>query len=151
MRFMLQEVLKEFPADTMRPGDVYMNNDPYRGGSHLPDIAVFRPIFHEQRLSCLLAALSITRTLAVWFPAVNPMTATELYQEGLVLPPVKLFDAGRENKTLIDMIRANVRAARDFHGRLRAQEGALLKGEQRLARSARAAMAIDGVSRQWNY
>ena len=52
------------------------------------------------------------------------MTATELYQEGLVIPPVKLFDAGRENKTLIDMIRANVRSPEIFMGDLRAQEGA---------------------------
>src|SRR5687767_6305202 len=50
MRFMLHEVLKEFPAQGMKPGDVYMLNDPYRGGSHLPDIALFRPIYCEGKL-----------------------------------------------------------------------------------------------------
>jgi len=69
-----------------------------------------------------------------------------LYQEGLVLPPVKLFDAGRENKTLIDMIRANVRGPEIFMGDLRAQEGALLKGEQRLA-DLLERYVYDGVSR----
>ncbi len=146
MRFMLQEVLKEFPADTMRPCDVYMNNDPYRGGSHLPDIAVFRPIFHEQRLIVFAGCIIHYTDVGGMVPGSNPMTATELYQEGLVLPPVKLFDAGRENKTLIDMIRANVRGPEIFMGDLRAQEGALLKGEQRLA-DLLERYGYDGVSR----
>ncbi|MBI3067583.1 MAG: hydantoinase B/oxoprolinase family protein [Betaproteobacteria bacterium] len=132
MRFMLEEVLKEFPPETMRPGDVYITNDPYRGGSHLPDLAVFRPIFHESRLVAFAGCIIHYTDVGGMVPGSNPMTATELYQEGLVIPPVKLFDAGRENKTLIDMIRANVRGPDIFMGDLRAQEGALLKGEQRL-------------------
>lgn len=132
MRFMLEEVLREFPPETMRPGDVYITNDPYRGGSHLPDLAVFRPIFHENRLVAFAGCIIHYTDVGGMVPGSNPMTATELYQEGLVIPPVKLFDAGRENKTLIDMIRANVRGPDIFMGDLRAQEGALLKGEQRL-------------------
>ena len=132
MRFLLQDVLKEFPADTMLPGDVFMNNDPYHGGSHLPDIGVFRPIFYENRLAAFAGCLIHYTDVGGMVPGSNPMTATELYQEGLVIPPVKLSDAGRENKTLIDMFRANVRGPDIFMGDLRAQEGAMLKGEQRL-------------------
>lgn len=132
MRFMLQDILKEFPAGTMQPGDVFMNNDPYHGGSHLPDIGVFRPIFYENRLIAFAGCLIHYTDVGGMVPGSNPVAATELYQEGLVIPPVKLSDAGRESKTLIDMFRANVRGPDIFMGDLRAQEGALLKGEQRL-------------------
>ncbi len=132
MRFMLQAVMQEFPAESMRAGDVFMINDPYRGGSHLPDIAVFRPIFHEGRLIVFAGCIIHYTDVGGMVAGSNPMTATELYQEGLVIPPVKLMDAGRENKTLLDMLCANVRGPDIFMGDLRAQEGALLKGEQRL-------------------
>lgn len=132
MRFMLQEVLREFPAADMRPGDVYMLNDPYRGGSHLPDIALFRPIFWEGRLAAFAGCLIHYTDVGGMVPGSNPMTATELYQEGIVIPPVKLCEAGVENRTLLDMLRANVRNPEIFMGDLRAQEGALRKGEQRL-------------------
>ncbi len=132
MRFMLEEVLREFPLETLRAGDVFITNDPYRGGSHLPDIAVFRPIFCANRLAAFAGCLIHYTDVGGMVPGSNPVQATELYQEGVVIPPVKLYDAGRENKTLIDMLRANVRGADIFMGDLRAQEGALLKGEQRL-------------------
>ena len=132
MRFMLQEVMKEFPPAEMREGDVYINNDPYRGGSHLPDLAVFRPIFHGGRLCAFTGCIIHYSDIGGMVAGSNPMTATELYQEGLVIPPVKLHDAGRPSKTLLDMICANVRQPEIFLGDLRAQEGALLKGEQRL-------------------
>lgn len=146
MRFMLQEVLKEFPPETLNPGDVFMNNDPYRGGSHLPDISVFRPIFYENHLVAFAGCMIHYTDVGGMVPGSNPVKATELYQEGLVIPPVKLFDAGRENKTLLDMIRANVRGPDIFMGDLRAQEGALLKGEQRL-RDLLDRYGRDGVSR----
>ncbi len=132
MRFMLEEVLKEFPLETLRAGDVFITNDPYRGGSHLPDIAVFRPIFYDNRLVAFAGCLIHYTDVGGMVPGSNPVQATELYQEGVVIPPVKLYDAGHENKTLIDMLRANVRGPDIFMGDLRAQEGALLKGEQRL-------------------
>jgi len=145
MRFMLQEVLKEFAPATMRAGDVYIVNDPYRGGSHLPDIAVFRPIFHDNRLIVFAGCIIHYTDVGGMVAGSNPMTATELYQEGLVIPPVKLVDAGVEKKTLIDMICANVRGPEIFMGDMRAQQGALMKGEQRL-RDVLARYGYDGVS-----
>ena len=136
MRFMLQEVLKEFPPDGMRAGDVYMLNDPYRGGSHLPDIALFRPIFWEERLIAFAGCIIHYTDVGGMVAGSNPMTATELYQEGLVIPPVKLCDAGTDNKTLLDMICANVRDPDIFMGDLRAQEGALAQRRAAHARSA---------------
>jgi N-methylhydantoinase B/oxoprolinase/acetone carboxylase alpha subunit len=132
MRFMLHEVLKEFPPEGMSPGDVYMLNDPYRGGSHLPDIALFRPLYCEGKLLAFAGCIIHYTDVGGMVAGSNPMTATELYQEGLVIPPVRLFEAGKENKTLLDMICANVRGRDIFMGDLRAQEGALRKGEERL-------------------
>ncbi|MBI4189463.1 MAG: hydantoinase B/oxoprolinase family protein [Betaproteobacteria bacterium] len=132
MRFMLLEVLKAFPPATMRPGDVYILNDPYRGGSHLPDIAVFRPIFYKDRLFAFAGCIIHYSDVGGMVPGSNPMNASEIYQEGLVIPPLKLCEDGDENTTLIEIIRANVRVPDIFMGDLRAQEGALLKGEQRL-------------------
>jgi len=132
MRFMLQEVLKEFPAQTMHAGDVFMLNDPYRGGSHLPDIALFKPIFWKEQLAAFAGCIIHYTDVGGMVPGSAPMSATELYQEGLVIPPVKLCDAGLDNKTLLDMLCANVRGPDIFMGDLRAQQGALRKGEQRM-------------------
>ncbi len=146
MRFMLQAVLQEFPAETLKPGDVFMNNDPYRGGSHLPDISVFRPVFHEGKLVAFTGCMIHYTDVGGMVPGSNPVKATELYQEGLIIPPVKLYDCGQPNKTMFDMISANVRNPDIFMGDLRAQEGALMKGEERL-RDLLARYGADGVAR----
>ena len=145
MRFMLQEVLKEFPPERMKSGDVYMLNDPYRGGSHLPDIALFRPIIWEERLIAFAGCIIHYTDVGGMVPGSAPMMATELFQEGLVIPPVKLCDAGTDNKTLLDMISANVRGPDIFMGDLRAQQGSLSKGEQRMADLLQR-YGFDGVS-----
>ena len=146
MRFMLQAVLQEFPAETLKPGDVFMNNDPYRGGSHLPDISVFRPVFHEGKLVAFTGCMIHYTDVGGMVPGSTPVKATELYQEGLIIPPVKLYDCGQPNKTMFDMISANVRNPDIFMGDLRAQEGALMKGEERL-RDLLARYGADGVAR----
>ncbi len=132
MKFMLVEVLKEISAETLAPGDVLISNDPYRGGSHLPDIALFRPIFFDGRHVGFAGCIVHYTDVGGMVPGSNPQRATELYQEGLVIPPSKLYEAGRPNVTLQGIIRANVRDPDIFFGDLRAQEAALLKGEQRV-------------------
>jgi N-methylhydantoinase B len=132
MKFMLAEVLKDIPAETLAPGDVLVSNDPYRGGSHLPDIAVFQPIFFEARLVGFAGCIVHYTDVGGMVPGSNPQRATELYQEGLVIPPSKLYEAGRPNVSLHRMIKANVRDPDIFFGDMRAQEAALLKGEQRV-------------------
>ena len=132
MKFMLAEVLKDIPAESLEPGDVLISNDPYRGGSHLPDVALFRPIFFERRLVGFAGCIVHYTDVGGMVPGSNPQRATELYQEGLVIPPSKLYDAGRPNTALHAIIRANVRDPDIFFGDLRAQEAALLKGDQRV-------------------
>ena len=132
MKFMIAEVLKTYPVENLRPGDIFISNDPYRGGGHLPDIGMFRPVFCESRCVAFTGCMIHHTDVGGMSPGSNPVRATELYQEGLVIPPIKLCEAGRENAMLFDMIRANVRQPDIMLGDLRAQEAALLKGEQRL-------------------
>ena len=133
MKYMLAACLETHPPDTLSPGDVLISNDPYRGGSHLPDIALFRPLFDGAELIAFVGCIIHYTDVGGMVPGSNPQQATELYQEGLVLPPMKLHDAGRPNEMLRSLIQANVRNPQIFFGDLSAQEAAMLTGERRMA------------------
>ncbi len=132
MKYMLEACLQAYPAGELSPGDVLLSNDPYQGGSHLPDIALFRPVFDGRNLIAFAGCIIHYTDVGGMVPGSNPQGATELYQEGIVLPPVKLHEAGRPNETLYKLIRANVRNPDIFFGDLSAQEAALLTGERRM-------------------
>ncbi len=132
MKYMLAACLVDHPPETLSPGDVLVTNDPYQGGSHLPDIALFRPIFYGGRLIAFAGCIIHYTDVGGMVPGSNPQRATELYQDGLVLPPMKLHEAGRPNETLRKLIRANVRNPHIFFGDLGAQEAAMLTGERRM-------------------
>ena len=99
-------MLRKFPPETLRPGDVVVTNDPIMGTGHLFDISVMRPVFRSGRL--VGYSMSITH-----LPDIGGMgfsaTATEMFHEGLRIPVAKLYDAGRPNEMLFDIIRENVR------------------------------------------
>ena len=121
-------------SPTPAPGDVYLLNDPYRGGSHLPDLTVFVPVFAE---SAALMFWSVVRAHhsdigGATHGAYNP-AATEIWHEGLRLPPMRLTENGVLREDLLEMLALNVRHPRDFRGDLAAQIGAARLGEQRLA------------------
>jgi N-methylhydantoinase B len=132
MKYMLAACLESYPASTLSQGDVLITNDPYKGGSHLPDIALFRPVFHDGTLIAFAGCIIHYTDVGGMVPGSNPQRATELYQEGLVLPPTKLHEAGRPNETLHKLIGANVRNPHMFFGDLSAQEAAMLTGERRM-------------------
>jgi N-methylhydantoinase B len=120
-------------AGRIRPGDLYLLNDPYHGGNHLPDLTVLLPVFAGDRL----IFWSINRAHqsdigGSTHGAYNP-GATEIWQEGLRVPPLKLYDAGTLRDDVMAMIAANVRHTRDFLGDLRASMGSARVGERRLA------------------
>jgi N-methylhydantoinase B len=115
------------------PNDVYVLNDPYRGGSHLPDLTVFVPVFAGPEL----AFWSVVRAHhsdigGATHGAYNP-AATEIWHEGLRLPPMRLTENGVLREDLLEMLALNVRHPRDFRGDLAAQIGSARLGEQRLA------------------
>lgn len=108
-------------GDDIKQGDIYALNDPFRGGMHLPDIFVFKPVFHEGTLLAFAATISHHTDVGGRVPGSNASDSTEIYQEGLRIPPTKLFDAGRRNETLFSLIEANVRMPARLFGDLRAQ------------------------------
>src|SRR5579864_7769565 len=116
------------------PGDVILLNDPYHGGSHLPDITAFVPIFDDKtRLYWTIVRAHQSDIGGATHGGYNP-AATEIWQEGLRIPPVKLYEAGRLRDDLLDMLALNTRNARDFRGDLAAMVGAAHLGERRMAR-----------------
>src|SRR6266699_7265661 len=111
---------------------MFLLNDPYHGGNHLPDLTVLLPVFVGERL----AFWSINRAHqsdigGATHGAYNP-GATEIWQEGIRIPPLKLYDAGTLRDDVMDMIATNVRHPRDFLGDLRAMMGSARVGERRL-------------------
>ena len=117
---------------TFEPGDVAILNDPFHGGTHLPDITVVSPVFVENdRLLGFVANRAHHADVGGMSPGSMPLSR-ELYQEGVIIPPVKLMDAGRINQALWDFFLANVRTPRERAGDLQAQLAANRIGEQRL-------------------
>jgi N-methylhydantoinase B len=118
----------------VQPGDVILMNDPYHGGSHLPDVTAFVPVFERgKRLFWTIVRAHQSDIGGATHGAYNPM-ATEIYQEGLRIPPIKLYEAGRLREDLLDMIALNIRNPRDFRGDLAAMVGAAHLGERRLSK-----------------
>ncbi|SPP98313.1 hydantoinase B/oxoprolinase family protein [Bradyrhizobium vignae] len=116
------------------PGDVILMNDPYHGGSHLPDLTAFVPIFDGgRRLFWSIVRAHQSDIGGATYGAYNP-SATEIWQEGLRIPPIKLYEAGRLREDILDMLALNVRNAHDFRGDLAAMIGAAHMGERRMGR-----------------
>jgi N-methylhydantoinase B len=116
------------------PGDVILMNDPYHGGSHLPDLTVFVPIFDGgRRLFWSIVRAHQSDIGGATHGAYNP-AATEIWQEGLRIPPIKLSEAGRVRDDILDMLALNVRNSHDFRGDLAAMIGAAHMGERRMAK-----------------
>ncbi len=115
------------------PGDAVLLNDPYRGGTHLPDMTIVSPVFIPEGDTLLGFVASRAHHADVGGQAPGSMSlATEIYQEGLIVPPVKLLEAGKMNVDLLRLILANVRTPAEREGDLRAQLAANHRGVQRL-------------------
>ncbi|MFA5123060.1 hydantoinase B/oxoprolinase family protein [Zavarzinia sp.] len=133
MALTVEYVMLHFGRAAILPGDVFLVNDPYRGGGHLPDITLIRPLFHSGRL--LAFAVNRAHHVDIGGMAVAgfPGTAKSTYQEGLRIPPVKWFAAGEERRDILELITLNVRFPRDQIGDLRAQEASTRVAERRFA------------------
>jgi N-methylhydantoinase B len=116
----LQACLRHF-GDDVADGDVLVVNDPYDGGMHLPDIFVFRPVYAKERPIAWAATICHHTDVGGRVPGSNASDSTEIYAEGLRIPPLKLLERGRWNTTLVRMIERNVRVPVRVMGDLRAQ------------------------------
>lgn len=135
---MVGRVLETYPVGGMHEGDLFILNDPYEGGTHLPDICVIEPVFVCGRVIAFSAALTHHQDVGGMTPASVPTNATEIYQEGIRVPLLKLRDAGAWNDTLIAMLRKNVRIPDMFMGDLNAQVACCSIGARRIGELAQA-------------
>ena len=108
-------------GDRMAPGDIFILNDPFDGGMHLPDIFIFQPIFVENQRLAFAATVCHHTDVGGRVAGSNASDSTEIYAEGLRIPPLKMYEAGKRNDTLFAMIEKNVRIPVKVFGDLRAQ------------------------------
>jgi N-methylhydantoinase B len=129
MQFSTQAVIAR--AKNVKPGDVYIVNDPYLGGTHLMDVKFVKPFFHGGRLFAWLANTGHWPDIGGSVPGGFSANATEVEQEGLRLPPVKLYKEGVLDEEILSIIFANIRIADQRIGDIKAQAAALAIGEKR--------------------
>ena len=125
----LEAVLHKF-RDDMGPGDVFIMNDPFAGGMHLPDIFIFMPIFVDGRRVAFSASVCHHTDVGGRVAGSNASDSTEIYAEGLRIAPLKFYEGGEPNQTLMTIIEKNVRVPVKVFGDLRAQLSACHIAEQ---------------------
>ena len=128
----MQSIMTHF-RDDMAPGDVFIMNDPFDGGMHLPDIFIFKPIYHEGERLAFAATVCHHCDVGGRVAGSNASDSTEIYAEGLRIAPMKLYEAGRINKTIMTFIERNVRLPVQLFGDLRAQLAACHIAEKQFA------------------
>lgn len=114
-----------FPVDRWRPGDVVLTNDPWLCAGHKPDIGVVSPLFHDGSLVGFIGTIAHSPDVGgtLWGAG-----ARDLYEEGLLMPPTRLYSEGEQNETLVRLIEANVRSPRQTMGDIQAQVAANEQG-----------------------
>ncbi len=133
---MVQPVVRDFPLETMREGDVFYHNDVYLSeGSigHLPDLTTTVPVFHEGRVVAFVQAFGHHDDIGGMVPGSMPAHATSAFQEGLMVPPVRLFSRGVRNDDVYRVIVRNSRTPESFAGDLDSEVAACQMGARRLA------------------
>ena len=136
-------------ATTSHPGDVVMLNDPYDGGMHLPDIFMFMPIFHEGDAAGVRGRHRHHTDMGGRVPGSNASDSTEIYQEGLRIPPLKLYERGRAEPHAAQLIEKNVRVPDRVLGDLGAQYAACKVGERETRASSSRATAPTACTPTW--
>ena len=134
MQFTVQAVIERVQRlkIALHPGDVFIVNDPYLGGTHLMDVKFVQPFFRAGKLWCWLANTGHWPDTGGMVPGGFSANATEVEQEGLRLPPVKLYKQGVLDDEILSIILSNIRIADQRIGDIKAQAAALAVGERRL-------------------
>ena len=122
-------VLERFAGD-IHPGDVMIMNDPYEGGMHIPDVFMFLPIFHAGRHEGFAVVIAHQTDMGGRVPGSNASDSTEIYQEGLRLPAIKLYERGVANRAVLRIIEKNVRVPDRVLGDVGAEYAACKVGER---------------------
>ena len=129
MQFTVQTVIEMAREDGgFKPGDMWILNDPYIGGSHLQDVQLIAPVFVDGELFAVMATTGHWMDIGGNVPGGWAPKATEIHQEGIIIPPVKLYEEGKINKALVSMFKANVRLPTEIAGDLAAMSNVFSVG-----------------------
>jgi N-methylhydantoinase B len=132
MSFTVGEFLKRVPKDRLAPGDVWFLNLPEVGGNHLPDVKAIRPVFVDGAIRAFAVNLAHWADIGGAVPGSYVANATDAWQEGVRIPPFRLFNADGPDREKLDMVLANVRGAAEREGDILAQMAATRAAEERL-------------------
>ncbi len=131
MQFTVQTVIEMARDDGgFKPGDMWILNDPYIGGSHLQDVQLIAPVFVDGELFAVMATTGHWMDIGGNVPGGWAPKATEIHQEGIIIPPIKLYDEGKLNTALVSFIRANVRLPAEIAGDLAAMSNVFSVGNR---------------------
>ena len=130
----IRAILARYPVAQMQPGDVYATNLPYpEGPGHLPDLSLVSPIFHDARPLALAASTAHHVDMGGYAPGSMPFGVTEIYQEGLQIPPIALVRGGELQEPILRLIEQNVRTRLEVRGDLMAQYATARTAQRRVA------------------
>jgi len=133
MAFAVKAVIDKVARDGgLEDGDIFIFNDPYDGGTHLSDFRLVKPIYRNGEVFCYLASVGHWHDVGGNVPGNYNPEATECFQEGMLIPPVKLFSAGILNSDIVDILSSNSRLPNSLYGDMNGQINALDLGKQRL-------------------
>lgn len=129
-KYIIEAIHQKYEGD-VRPGDLFLDNDPYSEASHLPDVYLAKPVFLEEKLVAWTVSGGHMIDVGGRVAGSCACDSTEIYQEGLRIPPVKLFSAGHPNRAVFDILHANSRVPDVLLGDLSAHKAACQTGEIR--------------------
>lgn len=127
-----ESVLEDFDVSDIEPGDVFAFNDPYRGGTHLPDMTFIAPVFWEDRLVAFTATKGHWSDVGGATPGSMNALAADIHAEGLVVPPLKIVSRGEVREDVLNLILSNIRIPVTARGDFYAHVQASRTGESRL-------------------
>ncbi|MDA0340331.1 MAG: hydantoinase B/oxoprolinase family protein [Proteobacteria bacterium] len=130
---LVEVVLERYGAENIRPGDMFLSNDPFVGrGSHLPDVAILAPVFRDGELVLFVSNIAHHSDIGGMAPGSMAGGMTEIYQEGLRIPPIRIVQDGEILRDVLDLVLLNVRVPRERRGDYMAQIAANRLGTRRL-------------------
>ncbi len=131
MPFSVRAAIERFPRDSLSAGDAILLNDPFHGGAHLPDLTLVSPVINDEELLGFVANRAHHADVGGGQAGSVSADSVDIFQEGIRIPPVKLFEEGKENEDVMEIILSNVRTPDERRGDLRAQQAANETGKTR--------------------
>jgi N-methylhydantoinase B len=126
------KAVREKFGDDIHPGDIFLHNDPYTGGTHLNDVAMIHPLFADGRLFVFPVVRAHWGDVGGMSPGSLSGGATEIFQEGVRIPPIRIVDRGRPNQAALELLFANMRGPRERRGDFDAMLGTCRKAAERV-------------------